>query len=115
MWCAPAIVLQFQQLRSSLWFVMLLITLNAAFGAGFFFFAIRAVRQGWPFFKHGWLMVQTSAPDFQSTIERRGAISEGGRFLIGGTLWMAAGLGSFLAAFYFTIQAWNLLYNAPPV
>jgi hypothetical protein len=94
--------------------MILLVTLNAAFGAGLFFFAIRALQRGWPFFKAGWLMMQTQtgAPDFRINVERRRAISEGGRFLVGGLLWLAAGLGSFAGAAYFMIQAWNLMHTA---
>jgi hypothetical protein len=93
--------------------MILLVTVNAAFGAGLFFFAFRALQRGWPFLKTGWLMMQTqtSAPDFRTNVERRRAISEGGRFLIGGLLWLAAGLGSFVGAAYFLLQAWVLMHT----
>ncbi len=92
---------------------MILIILNGAFAAGLFFFSMRAVRQGWPFLKHGWLMMQTqtSDPNFRQDVERRRSISDGGRFLIGGILWLAAGMAAFVAAIYFTIQAYTIMYG----
>lgn len=92
---------------------MILIILNSAFAVGLFFFSMRAVQQGWPFLKHGWLMMQTqtSDPDFRYNVERRRAISEGGRFLIGGIMWLVAGIGAFVAAIYFSLQAWNIMYG----
>lgn len=93
---------------------MLLVTLNAAFGAGFLFFAMRARQRGWPFVKHGWLTIQTQTafPDYRFNVERRRAISEGGRFLIGGLFWLTASLGGFIAALYFSVQAFNLMYGS---
>ncbi|MEZ4669206.1 MAG: hypothetical protein R3E39_14965 [Anaerolineae bacterium] len=87
---------------------MLIVTINAIFGAGCLFFAQRAARRGWPFLRTGWMAVQSNAsqPDFRVNVFRRRAISEGGRFLIGGLLWLAAALVGFLLALYFTRLAW---------
>ena len=96
---------------------MLLVTLNGAFGAGFLFFAMRAFQRGWPFVKHGWLAMKTNTqiPDFREQVERRRAISEGGQFLIGGLLWLGAGVGSLVAAIYFIAQAWLIMRGGAPV
>jgi len=90
---------------------MLLVTVNAAFGAGFLFFAMNAIRRGWPFVRHGWLTIQTQTadPNFRQDVHRRRAIGEGGRFLVGGLLWLGAALGSGAAGIYFTIQALQML------
>lgn len=92
---------------------MLLVTLNAAFGAGFLLFAINAGRRGWPFAKHGWLTIQAQVahPDYRENIERRRSISAGGRFLIAGVLWLGASAGSALAGVYFTAQALKIMYG----
>jgi hypothetical protein len=92
---------------------MLLVTLNAAFGAGFLLFAMNAGRRGWPFAKHGWLLIQaqTAHPDYRENVERRRSISEGGRFLIAGVLWLGASLGSALAGVYFSVQALTMMYG----
>jgi hypothetical protein len=87
---------------------MLIITINALFGAGCLFFTQRAFRRGWPFLRIGWTAVQASAsqPDFRVNVFRRRAISEGGRFLLGGLFWLvAAGVG-LVAALYFSRLAW---------
>ncbi len=94
---------------------MLLVTLNGAFAAGFFFFAMRALKQGWPFLKHGWLMMQTqtSHEDYRFNVERRRAISEGGRFLIGGILWLVGGVAALIGSLYFSAVAFHMLYGFP--
>lgn len=91
---------------------MVLVTLNGAFGAGFLFFAMNALRRGWPFLRDGWLALQTqgSQPDARQNVERRRAISQGGRFFLGGLMWLVAAVISFAAALYFIIQAWTLMY-----
>ncbi len=92
---------------------MLAITLNAAFGAGCLFFAMRAFRLGWPFLRDGWLAVRTQAAqsDTPLNVEQRRLVSEGGRFLIGGVLWLGAGVIGTLAGVYFTVQAYQLMYS----
>jgi hypothetical protein len=91
---------------------VLLVTLNALFGVGFFYFALRSARRGWPFLRAGWLAVQTGAshPDFRYNVEHRRTISEGGLFLIGGLLWLLASGGALLGALYFSWQAWQLAF-----
>ena len=86
---------------------MIAIMLNAAFGAGFLAFSFTAMRRGWPFARNGWLAIQTSTadPHFRQSVERRRAISEGGRFLIAGLMWLGAGFGCILLGAYFTLQA----------
>lgn len=92
---------------------MLLVTVNGIFGAGFLFFAMRALQRGWPFVRLGWLTMQeqTSHPDFRQNVERRRMISEGGRFLLGGLLWLSAGLVGVAVGLYFTLQAYQMLYG----
>lgn len=87
---------------------MLIVTINALFGAGCFFLAQRAFRRGWPFLRTGWTAVQANAsqPDFRINVFRRQAISEGGRFLLGGIFWLATALISLIAALYFSRLAW---------
>jgi hypothetical protein len=85
---------------------MIAIMLNGAFGAGFLAFAFSALRRGWPFARSGWLAIQTSTADpaFRQSAERRRAISEGGRFLVAGLMWLGAGVGSVALGAYFTLQ-----------
>lgn len=93
--------------------MMLAITLNAAFGAGCLFFALRAFRLGWPFLRDGWLAIRAQANQGAAplNIEQRRLVSEGGRFLIGGVLWLGAGIIGALAGIYFTVQAYQLMYG----
>ena len=91
---------------------MLLATLNAIFAMGALAIATQAARKGIPFVRDGWTMIQaqTSHPDFRYNVERRRAISDGGRFLIGGVLWLVTGAAALAGAVYFGVQAFNLLY-----
>lgn len=90
---------------------MIAVMLNAAFGAGFIAFAFSALRRGLPFARSGWLAIQTSTadPDYRRNVERRRAISEGGRFLIAGLLWLGASAASLAIGAYFTLQAITLM------
>jgi hypothetical protein len=90
---------------------MLLVTLNGAFATGFLFFAMRALQRGWPFLRAGWtaIRVQVAHPDFRQNIERRRIISEGGIFLLGGVLWLAASVIALLVGGYFSWQTFLLL------
>lgn len=87
---------------------MLIVTINAVFGAGCLFFSQRAFRRGWPFLRTGWMAVQANASqqDFHENVFRRVAISEGGRFLLGGLFWLGAALVGLIAAVYFSVLAW---------
>jgi hypothetical protein len=91
---------------------MLLATLNAIFAMGALTIALQAFRKGLPFLRSGWttLQIQTQHPDFRTNIERRRAVQEGGRFLVGGILWLVISLVAFIAAVYFGVQAFTLLY-----
>jgi hypothetical protein len=91
---------------------MLLATLNAIFAMGALGISVQAFRKGLPFIRSGWdtIQTQTRYPDFRYNVERRRAISDGGRFLIGGLLWLVTALAAVIAAVYFGIQAYSLLY-----
>ncbi|MEO8608251.1 MAG: hypothetical protein ABI690_10235 [Chloroflexota bacterium] len=93
---------------------MLLASLNAIFATGALAIAMQAVRKGLPFIRSGWAMIQiqTSHPDFRYNVERRRAISDGGRFLVGGVLWLVTGAAALAGAVYFGIQAFTLLYRS---
>jgi hypothetical protein len=86
---------------------MFLLTVNALFAAGAFAIAMQAMRKGLPFIRSGWDAIQTQIghPDFRYNIERRRAISDGGRFLVGGLLWLVTALVAFAAAVYFGLEA----------
>lgn len=86
---------------------MFLLTVNALFAAGAFAIAMQAVRKGLPFIRSGWdaIQTQTDHPDFRYNVERRRAISDGGRFLLGGLLWILTALIALAAAIYFGLEA----------
>jgi hypothetical protein len=92
---------------------MLLATINAIFATGALAIAMQAARKGLPFVRNGWTMIQTqtSHPDFRYNVERRRAISDGSRFLIGGLLWLVTGAAALAGAVYFGIQAYSLLFS----
>jgi hypothetical protein len=91
---------------------MLIATINAIFAMGAFGIALQAFRKGLPFIRSGWnaLQSQTDHPDFRTNVERRRAIADGGRFLLGGLLWLVTALIAFAGALYFGAQAYSLLY-----
>lgn len=91
---------------------MLLGMVNALFALAAFFLAQRALLRGWPFVKTGWLAIQTQAqhPDVRENVFRRMAASEGGRFFLGGIIWLLIGIGATLAGLYFMVQAYQGLY-----
>lgn len=93
---------------------MLLLTVNALFAMGAFAIALQAVRKGLPFIRSGWdaIQTQTSYPDFRYNVERRRAISDGGRFLLGGLLWLLTALAAFAGAIYFGSQAFAMLNSS---
>ena len=92
---------------------MLLGTLNAIFATASFFLAQRSLKRGWPFVKTGWLAVQAQAehPDVRENVFRRMAVTEGGRFLIGGIGWLLMGILALLAGIYFTVVAYQSLFS----
>lgn len=92
---------------------MVMLTLNAVFAAGFATAGVNALRRGWPFLQYGWslLRLHADAADADENVERRRAISEGGRFVVGGLLWLAASVGAFGFAAYFGIQVIQTLYG----
>lgn len=93
---------------------MLLVTLNAVFAAAAFFLAQRAIMRGWPFLRTGWMAVrsQSSQPDFRENVVRRLAISEGGRFLVGGCGWLLIGCIAFAVALYFGLLAYQGMFGS---
>ena len=83
---------------------MLLLALNAIFAGLFLNFARNTFKRAIPFLRIGWesISVETQKPDFRHNVESRQNIREGGRFLIGGIVWMVItlvliGLGIFFA------------------
>lgn len=89
---------------------MVILTLNVLFALGFAAAGLKAARQGWPFVRYGWLLLSLNAPDARLNVERRRAVSEGGRFLIAGALWLGAGGGALGLAAYFGFQVMTALY-----
>ncbi|MBZ0287331.1 MAG: hypothetical protein K8I30_06935 [Anaerolineae bacterium] len=91
---------------------MLLATINAIFAMGALAIAIQAARKGIPFVRDGWTLIQTQTrhEDFRHNVERRRAISDGGRFLVGGALWLITGSAALAAAIYFGVQAFSIVY-----
>jgi hypothetical protein len=92
---------------------MLIATINAIFAMGAFGIALQAFRKGLPFIRSGWnaLQSQTDHPDFRHNVERRRAISDGGRFLLGGLLWLVTALIAFGAILYFGAQAFTMMFQ----
>ena len=92
---------------------MLLVTLNAIFATAAFYLAQRGLKLGWPFIKTGWMAVQTQAdhPDVRENVFRRLAVTEGGRFLMGGIFWILIGIIALLAGIYFTVLAYQGMYG----
>lgn len=89
---------------------MVMLTLNAIFALGFASAGLNAARRGWPFVRHGWLLLSLNAPDAGLNVERRRAVSEGGRFLLGGALWLLSAAGALALAAYFGFQVMTALY-----
>jgi hypothetical protein len=92
---------------------MLFAALNAIFATAALGIAMQAFRKGLPFVRDGWTVIQaqTREPDFRENVERRRAISEGGRFLVGGLMWLLTAIVAFVGAIYFSVQAFNLVYG----
>ena len=89
---------------------MLLLALNAIFAGLFFNFARNTFKRAIPFLRTGWatISVETKKPDYRQNVESRQAISEGGRFLIGGMVWMGITLGLIGLAVFFAVEALRL-------
>ena len=90
---------------------MLLLALNAIFAGLFFSFTRTAYRRGMPFLSAGWsaISVEVHKPDYRSNVESRHIISDGGRFLIGGLVWMGIALFTAGCGVYFAVQAVQLV------
>lgn len=86
---------------------MLLLALNAVFAGLFFTFARSAYRRAIPFLGAGWSAIR-GEPDYHVNVESRRVISDGGRFLIGGMLWLASALFTIGFGFYFALEALRL-------
>lgn len=91
---------------------MIQATLNAIVGAVLLSFAPKAFQRGWPYMRHGWLAIQVamSWPEARTHVESRRAISEGTWFIIGGLLWLGAGIGAVIAGLYLSWLAWDFLF-----
>jgi len=83
---------------------MLLLALNAIFAGLFLKFARDTFKRALPFLRIGWATIsaETQKPDYRHNIESRRVISEGGRFLLGGIVWLGitvilVGFGLFFA------------------
>lgn len=87
---------------------MLLFTVNTVFAAIFLLAARGALRRALPFLRAGWsaIRTETQKPDYRVNITSRRVISEGGRFLLGGLVWLGIALGS---AAYGLLFAWRAL------
>jgi hypothetical protein len=92
---------------------MLLGSLNAIFAIAAFLLSRRGLERGWPFVKTGWLAIQSQAehPDVRENVFRRLAVTEGGRFLLGGIGWLLVGVLALLAGIYFTVVAYQTLFS----
>jgi hypothetical protein len=95
---------------------MLIVAVNIAFALLFFFSAWRGLRRALPFLRLGWTAVSVAVkkPDFREDVESRRAINEGSRFLIGGVIWLLAGLGGIGLGLFFSYQAVRMWLNPPP-
>ncbi len=89
---------------------MLLTTVNSIFAFIFLSFAYSALRRASPLLMTGWYAIQGAVqrPDYRHDVESRRAISNGGRFLIGGLFWGISGLVSGGAGLYFGLQVVRL-------
>jgi hypothetical protein len=92
---------------------MLIVTVNAIVGAVCCIFALNALKRGWPFLCIGWTALQSNArqPDARTNIYRRQAIAEGGRFFLGGVMWLVAGVSSGIIGLIFSWGALRMLYG----
>lgn len=91
---------------------MLLLALNGIFAVIFFAFARRAVGRAWPFLKLGWSVVdrEVKKSDYRQNVESRRIISQAGMFLIGGVLWLLAGMVSGGLSVYFSVELLRLYF-----
>lgn len=89
---------------------MLLLSVNTIFAFIFLAFARTAFLQSVPFLRVGWEAIdtETSKPNYRQNIESRRRVAEGGRYLIGGLLWMGACAGSAAIGLFFVWQAISL-------
>ncbi|GAB4510305.1 MAG: hypothetical protein OHK0046_06870 [Anaerolineae bacterium] len=85
---------------------MLVVALNAVFALLAFTFSRNAYRRALPFIRLGWQTIDAAVqqPGYRHNIESRRAISEAGRFLIGGIIWLLIALAAVAAGVYFTWQ-----------
>ena len=92
---------------------MLLGSLNAIFAVASFYLSQRGLQRGLPFIKTGWMAVKAQAgePDVRENVFRRLAVTEGGRFLIGGIGWFVVGILALIAGIYFMVTAYQTFYG----
>ncbi|MBZ0291833.1 MAG: hypothetical protein K8L99_04625 [Anaerolineae bacterium] len=69
-----------------------------------------AFQRAWPLLQTGWLAIQAEVkkPDYRENVDSRRAISSGGRFLIGGVIWMLMALVSAGVSLYCVVQVVSL-------
>lgn len=91
---------------------MLLLALNGIFAMIFFAFARRAFGRAWPFLKLGWWVIdeEVKKSDYRRNIESRKVISQAGVFLVGGLLWLLAGMVSGGLSVYFSVELLRLYF-----
>jgi hypothetical protein len=92
---------------------MLLGSLNAIFAIASYFLSRRSLERGWPLARVGWLAIQSQAEhdDVRENIFRRLTVTEGGRFLLGGIGWLTVGILALLAGIFFTVMAYQTMFN----
>lgn len=90
---------------------MLLLVVNAFFSAAFFAGCRFALRRALPFLRTGWQAVaaQMQHADARTNVERRRAIAEGGRYLLGGGGWLVIALVAGGYTVFFTLETLRLL------
>lgn len=90
---------------------MLLLTVNSLFALAFAAGTRFAWRRARLFLLTGWHAIdaQIQHDDFRHNVERRRAIAEGGRYLIGGGAWLLVALVGAGYTAFFTVETLRLL------
>lgn len=86
---------------------MLLAVVHAIFALICLWFARAAIRHALPFIRTGWQTIdaEVQKPDYRQAFASQQRISEGGRFLVGGIIWLLIGLVSLGAGILLAAQA----------
>lgn len=87
--------------------LMLIVVLNAVFAAIFFSYARASIPRGIAFIRVGWLALEVFAPkpDVRQNIAWQFAVSEGGKFFLGGVFSLVTGIVAAVGAVIFAIMA----------